>query len=90
MLINYVPSAHGSRDLGPVRLEKGHSAYYGSEPVATKFMLFEFDNDIGGDLDPDQSTGPLMLVTDEGPDATGAGMVMYQRLPDGELNTVAV
>jgi hypothetical protein len=43
-----------------------------------------------GDLDPDQSTGPLMLVTDEGPDATGAGMVMYQRLPDGELNTVAV
>lgn len=49
MLINYVPSPHGSLDLGPVRLETGHSGHYGSYPVGTNFVLFEFDNDTGGD-----------------------------------------
>jgi hypothetical protein len=74
MLINYVPSAHGSRDLGPVRLEKGHSVYYGSEPVATKFMLFEFDNDMGSDTvgvqvicsDSEVSTDPTVLWWESG------------------------
>ena len=49
MLINFGPSPHGSLSYGPVRLESGHSSYAGSDPLGTRFLLFEFDNDSGGD-----------------------------------------
>lgn len=45
MLSTTVPTARGVLSSGPSRLEPGHSAFYGAEPIGTVFLLFEFDNE---------------------------------------------